>query len=138
MEARIGWKPFYSVGDAALDGEHKRLLGVIEELRVAVAAGDEQARVKDALDRLTEYTMSHFEHEEQALRQCGYPQFEAHKKLHDAMRERTLAFQADVASVSGNDLLNFMKSWWIRHIQNQDRAYAPYLDVLSRQPVKMV
>ena len=40
-------------------------------------------------------------------------------------------------ALSENDLLQFVKSWWVRHIQNQDRKYAPYLNAVARQPAKM-
>lgn len=32
-------------------------------------------------------------------------------------------------------LLNFLKAWWIEHINNEDRAYADFLlDALEKRP----
>ncbi len=133
----VEWKPFYSVGDATIDEQHKKLLGIVDELYVATQMGHNAARVQAVVERLVEYAMSHFQHEERAMWDCGFPDFEAHKALHDEMRRRSLEFQANPAALSENDLLQFVKSWWVRHIQNQDRKYAPYLDAVARQPAKM-
>jgi hemerythrin len=94
-------------------------------------------RVQAVADRLVEYTMSHFAHEEQVMRACEFPDFDAHKALHDEMWRRSLEFQASPESLSEHDLLQFVKSRWVRHIQNQDRKYAPYLNAVARQPAKM-
>jgi hemerythrin len=137
METKVEWQPFYSVGDPELDEEHKRVLGIIDDLRTAIETGNEQHGVKEVLDQLTHYTMTHFEHEEKVLKACGYPRFEPHKVMHDEMRRRTLEFKATPDAIAGRDLLQFVRNWWVRHIQNQDKAYAPYLDAVARQPIKM-
>lgn len=136
MEHYVEWKPFYSVGDATIDAQHKRLLGIIDELYAATRGTHDAAHVKAIIDQLVEYTMSHFAHEEQVMWACAYPDFEMHKALHEEMRRRSLEFQANPQSLAENDLLQFVKSWWVRHIQNQDRKYAPYLNATARQPVK--
>jgi len=133
----VEWKPFYSVGDAAIDDEHKRLLGIVDDLYVAVQMGHGQTRVQDVLERLAEYTTTHFDHEERVMRGCGYPNLDAHKAMHSEMQRRVLELQANTNAVAEKDLLRFLKNWWVRHIQNQDKAYAPYLNAVARQPVKM-
>jgi len=133
----VEWKPFYSVGDAAIDDEHKRLLGIVDDLYVAIQMGHEQTRVQEVLERLAEYTTTHFDHEERVMRGCGYPNLDAHKAMHGEMQRRVLELQANPNAVAEGDLLQFVKNWWVRHIQNQDKAYAPYLNAVARQPVKM-
>jgi hemerythrin len=130
MERYVEWKPFYTVGDATLDDEHKRLLGMIDELHQVVRGTDDQLRFNGVLEELADYTVVHFEHEELAMRQCGYPNFDAHKTMHDEMRRRAQEFRANVNSVDAEELLRFLKDWWVRHIQNQDKGYAPYLDAV--------
>ena len=137
MEHCVEWKPFYSVGDASLDAEHQRLLGLIDDLCTAVMAGHGQDRVREILDRLSDYTMTHFDHEERVMLSCGYPNIEAHMTMHDEMRRRTRGFRAEPDLVVERDLLQFLKEWWVRHIQNQDKGYAPYLHALNPRPIKM-
>ena len=88
----VEWKPFYSVGDASIDAEHQRLLGIIDDLCLAVHAGQGQAIIREILDRLSDYTIVHFDHEERAMQKCGYPNLEAHMTMHDEMRRRTREF----------------------------------------------
>ena len=57
--------------------------------------------------------------------------------MHDEMRRRAFEFRSNPDTVVGRELLQFLKNWWMRHIQNQDKSYAPYLDAVARQPVKM-
>lgn len=138
MATHTLWQPFYSVGDPELDEEHKRVLGIIEELREAIEAGNAQSHVQGILDQLVRYTMTHFEHEEQVLKACGYPKLAPHEAMHDEMRRRTLAMKATPDAVAGRDLLEFVRGWWVRHIQNQDKSYSPYLDAVAGPRVKGV
>jgi hemerythrin len=130
MVQYVEWKPFYSVGDAGLDDEHKRLLSIIDDLHTAIHAGNEREEVQVVLDSLTQYTMSHFDHEEQVMRSCGYPRFDAHRGMHEEMRRRTLELKTTPDLVAARDLLQFVRNWWVRHIQNQDKDYSPYIDAV--------
>ena len=137
MEHYVEWKPFYSVGDAVIDGQHRRLLGIIDDLYVAIATGHERERVQDVLERLAQYTTTHFDHEERAMQGCSYPDFETHKAMHVDMERRVLELRRHSNTVAGHELLQFLKTWWMAHIQNQDKAYAPYLNAIACSPDKM-
>ena len=131
MDHYVEWKPFYSVGDAKIDDEHKRLLDIVNDLYVAIQMGHAEAQVQEVLDRLAEYTTTQFDHEERVMRGCGYPNFDAHKAMHDEMRRPMAELRANPNAVAEGDLLQFVKTWSARHIQNQDRTYAPYLDAVA-------
>ena len=121
METYIAWKPYYSVGDPALDAEHQQIVKFVDELYASIAAGREDAKTKDILDRLIQYTFTHFEHEEQAMRECGYPNFDAHKAIHEQMRQRVAELRRNVGLVKGRDLLYFLKDWFTNHVQAEDK-----------------
>jgi hemerythrin len=137
MAKYVEWKPFYSVGAPSIDGEHQRLLEMINELYMANQAGHGHDRIQGILERLADYTIVHFDHEERVMCECGYPRLEAHKLMHAEMRRRAHEYKANPNTVVGDELLIFLKDWWVRHIQNQDKAYAPYLDAVVQQPIKM-
>jgi hemerythrin len=128
----IEWKPFYSVGDPVIDGQHKRLLGIIDDLYLAIQTGDERNRVLGILERLAEYTTIHFDHEERVMQRCGYPDLENHKAMHVEMEHRVLDLRTHPNAIAGHELLRFLKNWWMAHIQNQDKAYSPYLSSIAR------
>lgn len=130
--AYITWKTFYSVGDEALDREHQKIIALVNELYVAIAVGAVDVKKNRILDALVQYASDHFQHEEQLLRECNYPNFESHKALHNDMRQRTLEFHKNLNSVEGPELLAFLKQWWINHIQAEDKQYSPYMSVVAR------
>lgn len=86
MSVYIAWKPFYSVNDPSLDAEHKQIIESINELYTAMNGADQAAATRRALDKLVQYTRTHFAHEEKILLEAAYPDLLAHKALHDNMR----------------------------------------------------
>jgi hemerythrin len=130
MAEYIAWKPFYSVGDDSLDAEHKIIIGLINELYAAVVSNTPDVDLKAIADRLVRYTNTHFAHEEQMLLECDFPELQAHKLMHDRLRRRTVDFRNNLTLVTARDLLRFLKDWWCGHIQEKDKAYAPYLPLL--------
>jgi hemerythrin len=129
--ATIAWKPYYSVGDASIDAEHKQVLSFFDNLHYALDTGRERDELKRLLNCLLRYTMTHFKHEEQMMLACGYPDFENHKSLHDQMQKRTAALCANVNLITARDLLGILKAWWCDHIQAEDKCYVPYLNVAT-------
>ena len=125
----IAWKDYYSVGDESLDAQHKQLLGIINELYSAIEQGADRLAVRPILDRLLQYTLTHFKHEEEVMSAHDYPGLAQHKAFHDKMRQRTIDYCENADLVTGRDLFSFLKQWWCNHIQEQDKDYAPYLKV---------
>jgi hemerythrin-like metal-binding protein len=127
MSRYIVWKDFYSVGDDAIDGQHKQIIELINDLYDAKENNADFAVVVPVLNQLVEYTINHFRDEEVVMLSHQYPEFVQHKALHDKMRNTTLALREHSTSLTGHDLLGFLKEWWVSHIQQEDKKYAPYL-----------
>ena len=131
MAAYIVWKDFYSVNDPSLDAQHRQIIESINELYDAWESPEAAAATKRVLERLVQYTHTHFDHEEKVMREVGYPEseFEAHKALHDAMRQRTIGLRTNLTLVTARDVLVFLKDWWLNHIQGEDKKYAGYMQL---------
>ena len=127
MATYVAWKPYYSVGDSSLDAEHQQILAAIDGLYAAMSTCEENAKSKKLLDRVVQYTLTHFQHEERIMQEAGYPALPAHKLEHERMRQRTLELRANFSRVKATELLCFLKEWWTNHIQAEDKSYAPYL-----------
>jgi hemerythrin len=127
MGTYITWKPYYSVNCPPLDDEHRQVIACINELHSAMNGADAAATIKRVMDKLVGYTRTHFEHEEQILKEIGHPDFAAHKALHDAMKRRTLALRGHLDLITARDVLVLLKDWWLGHIQSEDKSYTPYL-----------
>jgi hemerythrin len=133
MATYVSWKSHYSVGENSIDAQHRQILAILNDLYVAMDTGREHEELKRLLDRLVLYTMTHFEHEEEIMRACAYPDFENHKAEHDQMRRRTTGLHANVNLMTGRDLLSFLKDWWCNHIQAEDQCYIPYLSATGHK-----
>jgi hemerythrin-like metal-binding protein len=136
MQIYMQWKQSYSVGDASIDEQHKQIIEIINNLHYLMEIGGNREKFKEQLTQLSQYTVTHFEHEERAMQKCGYPDLANHKALHDDMRRRTLGLCDNLKLLTERDLLVFLKDWWLNHIRSEDRCYVPYLlgNVPARQP----
>ena len=131
MAAYITWKDYYSVNDPLLDAEHKQIIECINELYSAWQGSTQSEVTKRVLDKLVQYTQTHFEHEEELMKEADFPQFDAHKVLHDDMRRRTIGLRTHLTLVTARDVLVFLKGWWLEHIQGEDKLYSSYVPSLT-------
>ncbi|MEA2062127.1 MAG: bacteriohemerythrin [Gemmatimonadota bacterium] len=128
--AYIVWKDDYSVGNDELDGHHKSIITIINNLYAAVQGGSAQEELTVFLERLLEYTQSHFNREEQLLEAHKFPELPSHKIIHKHMVQKTDELRK--YSLQDNDKLayevfSFLKDWWLNHICVMDMQYSPYL-----------
>ncbi len=126
----IVWTEAYSVGVADLDSQHSRLIELVNELHGAMVRGAANQVIDGVLDRLIEYTKTHFAAEERLMRNAGYPDFAAHKALHDcfAVEAANLraGFRAGKVGIS-IEVLQFLRGWLIQHIATRDKDVSRHL-----------
>ncbi|HVI52048.1 MAG TPA: bacteriohemerythrin [Candidatus Sulfotelmatobacter sp.] len=129
--AVLGWTEDLSVGVAVLDGHHKRLFDLLDELYRAVQAGGSETAVGTVLDELVAYTEYHFQEEEKLLEQAGFPALEAHRKVHKALTGQVIRmrddYKLDPRTVYAAELFQFLSGWLVNHIKVEDFAYKPTL-----------
>ena len=125
----ITWDDEYSVDIQEIDEQHKRLIGIINELYEALAAKKERDRVSTVLNELVEYTKVHFAVEETLMRIFHYEEYDEHKAIHDRIVERVLDFQRQFNEGNdavGMELLIFLKNWLFDHINKVDKRYSTH------------
>ena len=124
------WKPEYSVSIASIDAQHKKLFAIANQLHEAMRSGKAKPVLAEILDRLIQYTVAHFTHEEGLMKLHGYPDFNSHKSAHEALRKKVLDFQnefQDGGAFISIELMAFLQDWLAKHIQGTDMRYSPYL-----------
>lgn len=129
--ALLTWKDEYSVGVKQFDDEHKRLIGLINDLHAAMLASRSQEVVQDVLRKLVQYTDIHFRHEEETFAKAGYPESAQHKAQHNTLRAQVMEFVHDGREHNAHlsiDVLKFLKQWLLDHIEKNDKAYGPFLN----------
>lgn len=124
----IEWMDMFSVGDDRLDADHQRLLDILNRLYEAWANGHGQDVIAAAFTELADYTARHFSHEERLLEEIGYDRLDVQKREHARLLEQLQAFRA--RHVDGDDLgpltqevVDFLRSWMIDHILQEDMRY---------------
>lgn len=128
--SQIIWKESYSIGINAIDEQHKKLIEIINELYEAQKIGTTQIIIGEVLNKLTDYTIYHFNMEEMMQSNCHFPQINEHKEEHSGFVKRLNELKKD--SEKKNLLLSlktldFLKDWTITHILGSDREFADYL-----------
>jgi len=126
------WNDKMSVGVALLDNDHKKLVGMLNQLFDAINSGQGKESLGHILDGLVDYTKIHFANEEKLFAQTGYPEAVAHKKEHDTLTQQVLdvqkKYKAGATGTLSLEVMNFLKTWLVNHIQGNDKKYTPHLN----------
>ncbi|OCC14532.1 Methyl-accepting chemotaxis protein [Dissulfuribacter thermophilus] len=126
----IEWGPKFSVDIKEIDDQHKKLVSMVNTLHRAFKEGTDHEVIASILSGLIDYTVYHFGTEEKYFDEFGYPEAELHKKVHNDLTRKVLAFKEKFdegkATVS-IELLKFLKDWLTNHICITDKKYVPYL-----------
>ena len=126
-ETRIQWREEMSVGHAGIDGDHRMLIDLINQL-AAAERGNDRASAEFVIDELIQYTMLHFAREEELLERLGYPELAQHMASHFALTRRVMALRERfINGLSGRlsaDILDFLSGWLSNHILHEDLRFA--------------
>jgi hemerythrin len=124
------WDDSYIVGVAEIDRQHKALMDMANELKYELDGKRSMKTDRRILKGLIDYTATHFSYEEQLVDQTGYIESDDHKQLHRKLVEDVLTYNDRIEQgdekVLG-ELMSFIKSWLIEHIQKTDKKLGAYL-----------
>jgi hemerythrin len=114
-----------------MDDQHGILMDAMNELRLALVRGAGREEVSEILDRLIEFTRMHFWSEEQLLVQTGFPGLSEHRAEHQTMLAQMLRSAHRVQYGEGVEMrpfLNFLRDWFIEHIEGMDHEYGVWFN----------
>ena len=140
VEVNVGWTPDLSVGSTLLDARNLALLDALSNIEYVIAAGvpEPGAWLRGLLLDL-KYLLAA---EEAELAAIDYPELAFHRLLHDHARgiidATSMALdKADnwrqveaIVRTRGTEL----SVWLMRHVQDADKLFFPYIDIRYRQP----
>lgn len=128
----IQWTKDMSVGSDVLDEHHQMIVDCINRLQPLLSEEEDADKVLSVLAKLEDFVLVHFSEEEQAMRKAGYPDWRAHKDLHDKMYDAVFELKSDVERgkrLAAQYLFDLINDWLIKHILGEDRKYMPFLEV---------
>nr|CRH04518.1 putative Methyl-accepting chemotaxis protein [Candidatus Magnetococcus massalia] len=136
-ETLVQWEDSLSVGVRSMDVDHKLLINLINQLNIAVKQKVSRQEMDRLMNELQNYTTTHFNREERLMAQTGYSDIESqqiqHRKFIDTIRSERQALMASDDPARGEQLINILKDWLIKHIMKHDMAYKTHFQKLSIQ-----
>lgn len=121
------WSDELSVAVREIDGQHQKLVELINTLHAAMLAKQGKQVLEKTLDELAAYTVYHFQTEEKYMQKFAYPSYFSHKKEHDAFVKKVSDFQKEFNSGKlglSLEIMNFLKDWVTNHIKGTDKRYS--------------
>jgi hemerythrin len=122
------WKQDYVLSVEIIDEQHKKLFEIGERAYKLLKdrfRTDKYDEIVSILAELKEYTIFHFETEEEYMMSIGYKKFLSHKVYHNDFMETIN--NANLGSIDKNqdeyimELLGFVAKWIDEHILQQDK-----------------
>ncbi|MEW6117819.1 MAG: bacteriohemerythrin [Nitrospirota bacterium] len=129
--ALMTWSDALSVNIKEIDEQHKKLVGMINDLHDAMKVGKGTDVTGAILTGLVQYVATHFATEEKLMKAHSYPEFLKHKTEHENLTKQALELQKQFGEgkpVLTVELMNFLKNWLTNHIQGTDKKYGPFLN----------
>ena len=131
-EHGIKWSDEYALGDERVDSQHRELFKLVADLVDSCENGSSSAHLKNTLDFLVNYTVQHFNDEEALQIKYNYPEYEAHKKLHEDFKVTVTDLvnrfsETGSSSWLSSDVNKIVVKWLIQHIMSEDKKIGGYL-----------
>lgn len=130
----IQWRPQMAVGNALIDGDHRYLIALINNVELALGSAA-RAPLVAALDQLAQYTLDHFEREEKLMRAMRYAGYERHRQSHRDLAQQLIGIRAafetagsgEAAAGGSEALIALLRSWLLDHVLKEDLLLKPEL-----------
>jgi hemerythrin len=120
------WKDSMSVKSEEIDNQHKKLVGMLNELYMAFINKEHKEKMDAVINQLIDYTRYHFDTEEKYFIAFRYPDKENHIKEHKQFKEKINEFVKDYKANSNTltyKVINFLRDWLMNHIMVTDMKY---------------
>jgi hemerythrin-like metal-binding protein len=136
-----GWSDAFSVGNTALDSDHKVFFEIANLIKgIVFEAAESKFVIESALAMLEEYVAGHFLREEKAMAKIGFQHIDDHRAKHFAFSRRIneviRLFRGGNLSVA-EKLHDLILIWLSSHIMNEDMKFKSLLtdDDVDQRPL---
>ena len=125
----IQWNERSETGIALIDEQHKGIVSIINTFYYLMGLGWGSAMLYSCIsDTMKNYSRTHFITEENFLEAIGYQDLERHKALHSKLSIEIERIEYTAVRINeAGPLLDFLKKWWVNHINEEDRLYVQYV-----------
>ncbi len=129
------WRKEMSVGNDNIDHDHKYLILYVNTVELCLQNPEQREQLHDAFAQLYEYAEKHFSREESIQRKIDYPDRLNHRHIHNNLLKELREVELKVSNAKNAEeiekiapeLTQFLRSWLIDHVFNEDMLLKPYL-----------
>jgi methyl-accepting chemotaxis protein len=130
------WDKTFAVGEEQIDEQHRQLFAALNNL-VKACLSNNKVEFNAGISFLAKYVDKHFSDEEVIQKGCGYPDYPAHRKIHEDYKAAVKTFGAKWTSwgpteESLNEIREHVGGWLINHIKGQDVKIGAYIRSLKK------
>jgi hemerythrin len=132
MAVKFEWNENYELGIQEIDLQHKKLIGISNELYDVATKDDVNLKLtmSKILKNLTDYTVYHFTSEEEFMKKYGYEGVPMHKIAHDNFVAEVTQQIKKLDSSSKEAVLlfyDYIANWILTHIAKADKIWANFV-----------
>ena len=129
--ALMKWSDTLSVGVPSLDDQHKKMVGLLNQLHDGMMAGKDKMVLGDVLKAFITSTAIHFKYEEDLLARVDYPEGPSHRAEHAELTRQIQNIRREYETIGPSAMtipvMSFLKNWLTSHILGADMKYGPHL-----------
>jgi len=129
MKEFMPWSEKLETGIDSIDSQHKRLIELLNTLYNAMKDHASREKLLEIFDELLDYTVYHFDYEEELFSKYGYERESEHIKIHEALKRSAIEKRQkflDGEAIIGFNLISFLEDWVKNHILIEDRKYIEF------------
>ena len=128
----VTWSKNYETGHPVVDGQHRNLFKLINNLNLDLSDKESNQAFSDAIEILSAYVGTHFNTEEDLMKSISYPDFENHRQEHNILKEQSekliKLFRLGKVDLTAT-ISKFLSDWLKNHIQEIDKKMIDWLKV---------
>ena len=130
----VEWREGFRTGIEEIDAEHRQLFAMVRRL--------DASNVKQMMNDVVDYVVTHFTHEEALMERSGYPGLQRHVEMHETLATRVSEFLVGGAGWSEQrvqELRTFLNKWLVGHILTHDLHFGRWYHARgpSTQPLPL-
>lgn len=129
----IKWKDSYSCKIEEIDNQHKKLFEIGNRIFTLASLKDDYDHfdeIQQILDELKQYTLYHFQYEEDLMKRYGYEKLEEHRLEHQFFVRKIQRIELkDIDTRQSEaiiEIVEFVADWVCGHIMKSDMEYTGF------------
>jgi hemerythrin len=118
-----------SVKIKSIDKQHQRLFDLINDFYANIDLQSNNDLILKLVHGMKNYTIFHFNEEEDFMKQNKYENYEEHKKEHQEFINKVLELEKKIQSgkiIVSYEITSFLKDWIKKHILSTDMKYSDF------------